>query len=238
MASAVDPDDVDSDDPLTDAELLFGDVRADEDVVDEVRTWLPSEGEVAEQPVYNGRLVRWIGTEGRMLYLPWDRVHSYADNPFVPDKVAAFAEIIRAGGRPALYAPPVRLTRVSLVDVEQTQREARERSQDLMATHGMTRPYTTGDEELDEFLADRDDFVDTYAEEGEEDELRREMDSRAKVAEAESTGDLGKTVAYFRDGNHRAMAAQLAGEDGLWVIVRWDNESELEFAGLSRSELE
>lgn len=212
-----------SDEPLIDAEAWFGDAEPDYDLLVEMQeSWLPDEDEVYPGDVYAGRCVRWAGKEGQMMRLPWDQVHAVALNPFDPVKVATFAELIRQcgadGEKPLLYAPPAIVTPVTLDDVVGSQEaEARD---ELFASYGTGRPYTTGDEELDEYLADPDLFVETYAADDDDAEaIRADMVERAEEAVQTKSGDLGKLVGQLRDGNHRAMAAQLAGEPYVWVGV-------------------
>jgi hypothetical protein len=237
--------DVDADDPLFEPMQACGEVPVDEALVDTMQDegWLPDEEDTDPGDVYNGRKVRWVGSEGRMMKLDWDQVQAAPGNLFVPGKVGAFAELIRFGDRdgnkPFIYAPPVMLSDVTLDDiVESWQAAARH---ELFDTHGMTRPFTTGDEELDEFLVDPEDYLDTYADEDDEENdeaaIRADMAERQKEAVEGKEGDLGKITAQLRDGNHRAFGAYLADEPDLWVIVRAEPE-DLKRLGLTKDDLE
>jgi len=226
------------DEPLFDAEEFGLDVDIEPGFVDEVRSWLPDEDEVDEDDVYWGDGVGWVGTQGQMMKLPWDQVTASPMNPFDASKVSAFKQLIESGERPIMYAPPAFIDRINLDDVRES-RQAAARDE-LFDSHGMTRPYTTGDEELDEFLEDEEGFIALWADdENDEETIRSDMTIRAERAIAEQEGDLGKIVASLRDGNHRAFGAQLAGEDGVWVIVRMFNpEEDRLFLGLREDDFE
>lgn len=227
-----------SDDPLFDAEEAGLDVDVDPLFVEDVASWLPSEDQVDQDDVYWGDRVGWVGIQGQMMKLPWDQVQATPTNLFAPEKASAFRDIIRSGDRPLMYAPPAMLSRVSLDDVRETQ--AAHRRDELFESYGMTRPFTTGDEELDEFLADEDEFIELYAaDDDDERALRVEMSKAAEEAISDQTGDLGKLVAALRDGNHRAFGSQMAGEDEVWIIVRMnDPESDMRHLGLREDDFE
>lgn len=208
--------------PLFDADAVFGDAEPDYDLMWDLIDNMPDED---EGDVYRGRRVRWLGQEGRMVRLDWDQVYSMQLNIFDPSRVAAFAEMIRQGYEPVLHAPPARFTYVDSGDVAETQ-QAWARGE--LGIDGMTRPYTTGDDDLDEFLRDPDEFVEQWADDDQDETaMRAEMEERAQKAEEEQEGDLGKIVAQLRDGNHRAFGAQLAGEPYVWVLVARDGEGPL-----------
>jgi len=230
-------------DPLFDIEEHLGHVpRADPRLLELVRDerWFPQEDEVDEESVYEGRHVSWVGTPGRMFRLRWNEVQATQGNPFDADKVGTYAELIREaryGDRVFMDAPPAMVHFVGLDDVAESQ-EA-ERNGELFDSHGMTRPFTTGDDELDEFLVDPSLFLEQYA--ADEDDvatIQADMTERAEEAVARCEGDLGRVVGYLRDGNHRAFAAQLAGEPDLWVQIRAHSPEELYGAGLREEDLQ
>jgi hypothetical protein len=228
--------------PLFDIERYYG-YRPDydSDLLEQVREegWFPDEEEVEEDEVYEGQNVSWVGRPGRMLRVQWDEIQATQGNPFDADKVGTYAEIIRDGryGFKALVgAPKAMVHSVGLDDVVES-REAQQRDE-LFDSHGMTRPFTTGDEELDEYLTDPETFLERYA--ADEDDaavIQADMTERAEEAVSDGDGDLGNVVAYLRDGNHRAFAAQLAGEPDVWVQVRWHTPAELHRAGLREEDL-
>lgn len=212
-----------SNDPLFDADQVFGDATPDYDLMWDLIDEMPDED---EGDVYRGRRVRWLGRTGKMLRLDWDQVYSMQLNVFEPSKVATFAEMIRQGYEPVLQAPIADVTWVDADSVAETQ-QAWARGE--LTTDGMTRPYTTGDDDLDEFLRDPDEFIQMWAEdEDDETTMRAEMTNRIEQAEEQQTGDLGKVVAQLRDGNHRAFGAQLAGEPHVWLFVPGGYEGPLE----------
>lgn len=199
--------------------------------------WFDEPDDVDDDELYHGRHVVWRGMPGRMLRLDWDQLQATQGNPFDFDKVGTFAEIIREGrygDKPVMGAPPVMLTLVGLDDVAESHQAAQ--GDELFDSYGMTRPFTTGDEELDEFLADEAAYLDQHEDE-ERHAVESEMVARAEDALARQEGDLGSVVGYLRDGNHRAFAAQLAGEPDLWVQVRAD-PGDLEQVGLREEDLE
>lgn len=229
--------------PLFDVEQHLGYAPDyDTELLEQVRDeqWFPQEEDVDEDAVYAGRNVSWVGTPGRMLRLGWDQLQATQGNPFDADKIGTYAELIRDGAygdKPYMDAPPAMVHVVGLDDVTESREAAR--MGELFDSHGMTRPFTTGDEELDEYLDAPDIFVETYADSpDDEDVIRADMTERAEAAVADGDGDLGQLVGYLRDGNHRAFAAQLAGEPNLWVQVRFHSPGELHFAGLREDDLE
>lgn len=226
--------------PLFDIAEFFGE-EPDYDSAfwDRIREeeWFEEPEDADEDELYHGRNVVWRGMPGRMLRLDWDQIQATQGNPFDFDKVGTFAEIIREGrygDKPMMDAPPVMLTMVGLDDVAETHQAAQR--DELFDSYGMTRPFTTGDEELDEFLADESLYLEQYDDEDRH-VAESEMVARAEDAIAQQQGDLGTIVGYLRNGNHRAFAAQLAGEPDLWVQVRAD-PGDLEAVGLHDEDLE
>jgi hypothetical protein len=240
-------------DPLFDPTDAAEYVPVDEDLVNTIREeWLPKEEDVDPGSVYWGdrRGVGWIGTPGTMMKLGWDQLQATQFNPFEWEKVAAFAEIIRSGDGVLIPAPDAMLLRVDLTQVEESQQAAL--TDELDSSFGMTRPFTSGDEELDEYLRDSDEYTEEHADEyGDEEtdeyedqaeKLMADMAARAEDAVAGGGGDLGKLVAFLRDGNHRAFGAQLAGQSHVWVTVRLGSPANrrmsLQDLGLSDEDLE
>jgi hypothetical protein len=225
-------------DPLFDVQEAFGDARVNaalrERVVEE--GWLQQDAEPDQ--IYHGTLVDWVGRPGHMLRVQWDQVQPTPLNPFDPGKVATFASLMRDPSESVVAAAPAGMVSiVGLVDVEETQKAAKD--DELFESHGMTRPFTTGDDELDEYLADPEQYLEYYAADDDDaDVIQAEMSERAEAAVIDSDGDIGNLVVYLRDGNHRAMAAQLAGESDLWVDVRWHSPAELEYVGLRRQDFD
>lgn len=215
------------DEPLFSVHVAFGD---DAEPSEELM-WLLADDrldvdDVDPEEVYETRGVYWVGTPGRMYRASWDQVHAFPGNPFDPAKVATFAALIDGPDKPALYAPPAQSVLVELIDVEESQKSHAD--SELYEAMGMTRPLTTGDEELDEYLADPETFLETYAEDEEDAAvMAADMVERADMAVATSAGDLGKFIFQLRDGNHRAFGAQMAGEPYVWLNVVTSLQNEL-----------
>jgi hypothetical protein len=158
------------------------------------------------EDIYYGRDVLWIGTEGRMVKVDPDYAMAIWGNTFDADKLAAVVQGIRdADDRVVFVAPYGTVVKIDPTVVKESIEYADEEEMD--------RPYTTGDEELDRYLVDPDEFKGR----------KREMQAKLKVAVKRSSGDLGKFQFTIRDGNHRAFGAMLAGEPYIYMIVA-DNQ--------------
>lgn len=220
-------------DPLFDAQATFGWARPDYALIERADDEGWFDFDIDPEQRYSGDRVDWVGVPGRMMRFEWDQVQATQLNPFDPAKVASFAKMMRDGGVTA-EAPDGMLTVVDLEDVKESQR-----SEDTVGEYGMTRPFTTGDDDLDEYLKDPEEFLMYYAaDEDDEMVIRADMTVRAEEAIDKGEGDLGKIVVFLRDGNHRAMAAQIAGESSLWVKVRWHSPDELMYVGLREEDFE
>jgi hypothetical protein len=196
-----------------------------------------------EGTVYNGRRVRWLGEEGRMYKARWDQVHPVAGNIFYEGKLPAFLayakEQISRGEKPLWQAPAGWVGgAIDVQDIEESQQSAQHGPDDLYHGYGTTRPYTTGDEEVDEYLRDRRDMKKRLAKcieddaevDYERDELAETIEAmEARVAEivAKSGGDLGTVTIQLRDGNHRAFSSYLLGEPYVWVYITPGHEGAL-----------
>ena len=224
--------------PLFDAQEEFGDAEVDLDMLERAveEGWLDRDASPDE--LYSGHNVEWIGRPGHMLRVEWDQVQTTHLNPFVSRKVATFARMMSDPNiNVVAKAPPAMVTSVSLDDVAESQKA--EADDELLASYGMTRPFSSGDDELDEYLAGPETFLEYYAaDEDDADVITADMTVRSEEAISKCEGDLGNIVVYLRDGNHRAMAAQLSGEPDLWVDVRWMSQKELDFVGLRKEDFE
>jgi len=192
--------------------------------------WLDVPDWVGEDDLYRGRNTTWIGRPGRMVYVDWDQVSSTPGNEFSSEKLATFADMIQDRSYDFVAgAPEAYLMRVDVDNIAESMAAEEEGN---LEHGGMTRTFTTGDEELDAYLFSPERFL-----EHEGVELQDEMEQQKEEAIKNGDGDLGNIVAYLRDGNHRAFAAQLAGEPGLWVFVRTDAAQE-KFLGLTKEDFE
>jgi hypothetical protein len=171
-----------------------------------------------EQDQYFVRDVVWIGDKGKMVRADPDYMQHIWGNIFDENKVAAVAMAVRQHPkRIYFYAPYGTASRIDL----QAVKESIEYAED----EGLDRPYTTGDDELDEYLADPETHLDAYGAPGDEeyDEEKRDMDAQLKQAVEDGDGDLGEWVVTVRDGNHRAFGAILGGEPYVYVRLE-DNQ--------------
>lgn len=175
----------------------------------------------------SGERVTWFGEGPHLVRVSWDQVRATPGNIFDWSEIEAMARYMRAGGT-GFHAPPARVEHpVDPEWVGDTQQAARRN--ELFDTDGMTRPLTTGDAELDEYLRDRDDLQRTLKrmqEKAPRDPDTREakaqmkaLEKRVAAAVRAKKGDLGTLIFQLRNGNHRAAAAQIVGEPFLWVHV-------------------
>jgi hypothetical protein len=199
----------------------------------EIMLLLEEEGppEADDVDVYDGRRVRWLGEEGRMLKVGWDRLHALAGNIFDADKVVTMIAYARnQDDKPVWKAPPAWVDShgVSIQDIEESQ-QAFERGE-IEASYGMTRPYSTGDDDLDVYIRDRRNILHQLAKckaedcefDSERDELQElvdRMEPEIEEAVRLGSGDLGKVMVQLRDGHHRAAMAYAMGEPWIWVYV-------------------
>lgn len=196
-------------DPLFDPYTVAGEpsVRLAEQIRDERWFCVPEESSTSQ-----GRRLAWAPNAAHpVLRVGPDQVIATAGNLFDPVKLATFASMIRSGDIRAAHMPMAHSDVVRIIDVEETQ-QARP---DDLAFDGMTRPFTTGDEDLDAYLRDPDEYVE--ANEIYSEDVRAEMDAAKATAAAEGWGDIGTQVVRLNSGNHRAFAAFMAGEPYIFV---------------------
>ena len=217
-------------DPYFDASSMVDDEFLDEvtpEDMDEAVADAPNADDY--QKVYTERGAEWGTDDPDVTFrISVDAITPVMGNIFYPEKLTLFAKLISSGRYPTFGAPWAYANVVDLGDVAESQRAERS-GEDMFWSHGMTRAYTTDDEDLDEYLADPEGYLDENAEidwnSSDEEEaaaraaLREEMDELAKTASNEGWGDLGSLTVQLRDGNHRAFAAQIAGEGYVWVRI-------------------
>jgi hypothetical protein len=176
---------------------------------------LDSEGDDA----YPGSNVVWLGDPGRMVRVKADEIRHIDGNIFYPDKLAAVVAGVRDMDDPVVFVAPYgTASRVSLEDVKE--------SQSYWEDEGLDEPLTTGDEDLDAFLADPEQWLDDQGLDPDDEDYestKQEMVEALRAAEVGSRGDLGSWVFTIRDGNHRAFGALIAGEPYIWMILA-DND--------------
>lgn len=179
-----------------------------------------------EQTPYFGRNVVWIGDDNKMVRAYPEYMQHISGNIFDPDKLAAVVSGIQHHPeRVYFYAPYGTASRIDLQSVAE--------SQVYWEDEGLDRPFTTGDEELDEYLKDPDEAIlnelpydrSRFFEPGdpEWETVRADFDKRLQEALDDEDGDLGEWVITVRDGNHRAFGSVLAGEPYVYVRLE-DNQ--------------
>lgn len=167
---------------------------------------------------YYGRNVIWIGEEGRMIRADSDYITHISGNIFDADKLSAVVDGVRnSEGRVTFYAPYGTTNKINIRDIAE--------SQEYWEDEGFDEPLTTGNEELDRYLADPKEFLGYYGEEGDEEwtEAKDEYEALKDEAIELDEGDLGSWSVTIRDGNHRAFGALIAGEPFVWVMLA-DND--------------
>jgi len=151
-----------------------------------------------------GQRVTWLVEKGLAVWIDARKLRPVSGNLFDSAKLYAVADGIRSGDAPPLMAGYGQITRITRGWIEESQRYAK---------WDVGDPWTTGDPELDAYLADEDADEDP------------ELEERLAEAEANGDGDFGQWTATVRDGNHRSFGAVLSGETR--VLVRlYDNDVE------------
>jgi len=176
-------------------------------------------GELCEEArpknLYTARNVIWDGQEGRMVRVDREYVQHISGNIFDPGKLAAVvAGVVEHPDKVCFTAPYGTMSKIDL----QTVKESLQYEDDEVT-------FTTGDEDLDAYLKDSDEYLEDYGlpEDEEYQERKQEMDEALAQAVADDDGDLGAWVFTVRDGNHRTFGALLADEPYIWAMLS-DNE--------------
>lgn len=168
---------------------------------------------------YYGKNVIWIGEEGRMLRVSPDYISPREDNIFNWDKLQAVRDyILQSSGKVKLDAAIADVIVIDRILIEETQEGAKS---GRVEEWGINHPFTTGDDELDEYLADPETFL-KYEEDPEE--RRKELENEILISKQLERGDFGKLWVRIRDGNHRVFGAIAAGESDIWVKVTKDSK--------------
>jgi hypothetical protein len=157
--------------------------------------------------IYYGRNIAWIGTAGKMVRADVNNIYPISGNIFDRTKIRSLVDkIAHAEERVYLYAPYGMVKKVDIQTI-------------IESLEGYDHnPLTTGDDELDEYIKDKEEYLSIY--DGEEKiEAQQEMEQELKKAIASNSGDLGEFIFQIRDGNHRAFAAKALGESYIWMSI-------------------
>lgn len=163
-----------------------------------------------------GDAVSWAVEEGSAVWIEGRYLRPLEGNLFEAAKLADVASGVKAArrqsGRLRFMAPYGQIIRLSRSWIAE--------SQQYDPQTGLV-PWTTGDKDLDAYLADPDSAFDPDLEDG------------LVLAEANGDGDFGAWVALVRDGNHRTFGALLGGEERVAVRI-YDNDVQELRGALSR----
>ncbi len=198
--------------------------------------------------LYYGRNVEWVGESGKTIKVSSEDISSREDNITNNSKVKAVRDYILSDDtedRVRLDTPLAQILIIDRDDIADTQRAYA--SDTLQQDYRIDSPFTTGDEEVDNFLyMELDEFCEEvgidsdyvnedytpnieaireYIDDEEDisstiDEINetfQRVKDNLNEAETDSDGDFGRTWAIIRDGNHRAWGAILSGESDIFV---------------------
>lgn len=170
---------------------------------------------------YHGRDVIWMGESGRMVKVTPQNSQPVWGNIFHEDKIRETAEAIRySEDRVRFNAPLAHISIIDITDVKESIEGAEHG--DLMYDPVINdyHVYTTGDDNLDRYIVDPEQFIEDEAYDDEHaKELHQEMEEAIVEASKEQWGDIGNLSVQIRDGNHRRAAAFMAGEPFIWALV-------------------
>jgi hypothetical protein len=154
--------------------------------------------------------VCWYGNKDRMIRVDIDYVYPIQGNIFYPDLMKRIENKIRsatADNPVKLHVGYCDIRKISISDIE----EALEYEDDSEFTTNLT----TGDEQVDLYLKNKEDYLSDYRSNYDEEEIKERLEEIIQNKE----GDVGKYIFQVRNGNHRVFAAQNAGEKFVWLNV-------------------
>lgn len=120
----------------------------------------PSEEEIKASDLYRGRNVVWLGTKGRMLKVDSSILSPAEGNLFDFEKMAAIRDYINDAEDDVYFeASPAQVVIIDLQTIIETQRTHLQGrlNQDY---DNISEPFSTGEKELDLFLADESEWAD------------------------------------------------------------------------------
>lgn len=160
----------------------------------------------------------WYGNRDRMIKVDADYIYPIEGNMFYGGLVSRIEQKINRATR----RNPVELLcgwgRISKVDIDDIELSIQDREMDR--SHNV---LTTGDEEIDLYLEDKE----SYLENGSNLYTEEEAEERIKEIVEHSEGDCGKYIFKVRDGNHRSFAAKRAGEKYIWINLEMNQYNDL-----------
>lgn len=155
--------------------------------------------------------VCWYGNKDRMIRVDVDYAYPVFGNQFYPDLIKKIEDRIRA----ATHLNPARLhcgycnvKKIGISDIEEDLQYDESDSE-------FTNRLTTGNDELDKYLKDKEEYLSDHSSAYEKDEIEEML----KDAIENQDGDIGKYIYQVRNGNHRVFAAKNAGEKYVWLNI-------------------
>ena len=176
------------------------------------RDWTPTKGLVPMQ----GHNVTWWVEPGEAIWVKAEYLRPTSGNIFYEDKLGAISRAVRNAEESLSFLAPFGYVEViGPSDIAESI---------MSAEWHPGRAWTTGDEELDEWLVDPEAYIeDRGYDEEEAIEIRAEMGEMLTEAVRDGWGDLGELYGTVQDGNHRAFGSILGGEEQ--VAIRVHNNS-------------
>ena len=162
--------------------------------------------------------VCWYGNRDRMIKVDVDYIYAMDQNMFYPDLIKRIEEKIRSSSASDPAEIECGYGRVSRVDIDDIEVSITDREMDR--SHNV---LTTGDEELDLYLKDKEAYLENWKSQYEKEEIEELLVEAIKNKD----GDLGEFIFQIRDGNHRAMAAKNAGEKYIWIDLETNQYNDL-----------
>ena len=169
--------------------------------------------------LYYGRNVIWIGPEGKMFRATPDMTSPWKYNAFDNKKITAITDRIKNGETPVIFIkhPYAEVYPVSITEIQEMQESIK--NDHFEEDYAIDRPFTTGDDELDAYLGDSEQYLKDNYDEDDWDKIIEEFEDRKEQAVKNQTGDIGSYWVQIRDGNHRVFGAFAAGEPYVYVKV-------------------
>lgn len=105
---------------------------------------------------YTGRAITWYGTPGKMVSVPAHMIERMEHNIFYQDKLDYLEDMIQnSEDNVEIEVSYGTVHQIGIVDVMETQRSFKDDRLDIDYDN-LDEPYTTGDDDIDEYLASED----------------------------------------------------------------------------------